>query len=126
MQLVRDEPSGVGSEPMFSGDVWYTYHSGEGPVSCAKVHFSPGARTAWHTHPDGQVLYVLEGVVRVMERDGSTVDARAGESVVCPAGLEHWHGAAPGYFATHLAVHTGPVGWAEPVPDEVYLGEAVP
>jgi quercetin dioxygenase-like cupin family protein len=90
------------------------------------VHFSPGARTAWHSHPDGQLLYVLDGVVRVMERDGSAADARAGESVVCPAGVPHWHGAAPGHSATHLAVYTGAVEWAEPVPDEVYLGGSAP
>ena len=122
MQIIRDEQSGVATGPMFTGNVWFTYHGGDGPVACAKVHFAPGARTAWHSHSQGQVLYVLEGLARVMERDGTTADVRAGESVVCAAGVEHWHGAAPGHFMTHLAVHGGVVEWAEPVSDDDYHG----
>jgi len=120
VRVVGDEPSVVAGEPMFTGQVWFTYLNGDGPVACAKVHFAPGARLAWHSHSNGQLLYVLEGVARVMERDGTVVDARAGESVVCPADVEHWHGAAPGYFMTHLAIHDGTVTWAEPVTDSDY------
>lgn len=120
MKHVHDEPSGVATEPMFTGQVWFTYFNAGSSVAVAKLHFAPGARTAWHSHSNGQTLYVLEGVARVMERDGSVVDAKAGESVVCAAGVEHWHGAAPGHFMTHLAIHDGEVGWAEQVTDADY------
>ena len=65
-------------------------------MSANAVHFTPGARTAWHTHPNGQTIFVLEGIGRA----GSAAAARSrrsgpGDRVFFEPGEEHWHGAAP-------------------------------
>lgn len=116
----------------FTGAVHMTpLAAGESPsrVGVALVRFTPGARTHWHVHPLGQVLHVTEGVALVGTRDGSVVRARAGDTVVCSPGEEHWHGAAADSFAAHVAVHesaddgaggSSPVTWLEPVADDVY------
>jgi quercetin dioxygenase-like cupin family protein len=111
----------------FTGDVYLTpVASGQGDsrLSVALVRFTPGARTYWHVHPLGQVLHVTEGLALVGTRDGSVERARAGDTVVCPPGEEHWHGAAADTFAAHLAIQEsaadGPVTWLEPVEQETY------
>src|SRR4051812_17318611 len=81
----------------FTGDVYMTpIHTGTGPswMTVALVRFPPGARTNWHRHAVGQTLHVTEGVGLVGTRDGAVVRARAGDTVVCPPGEDHWHGAA--------------------------------
>ncbi|WP_430645524.1 (R)-mandelonitrile lyase [Agromyces sp. GXS1127] len=92
----------------FTGDVWLdavAAPNGTGQQANAGiVRFAPGARTAWHTHPGGQTLHVLEGIALVQSRGGAVVEVRPGETAVCPPGEEHWHGAAPDSFMTHLAV----------------------
>lgn len=94
------------------------------PVSGAYVTFEPGARSAWHTHPAGQRLIVTSGV-GLTQQEGQPVQVlRAGDVVSCPAGVKHWHGAAPGSAMTHLAitgiVHGKSVNWMEKVTDEQY------
>ena len=120
MQILPTAPPTPAGEPMFTGHAWFTYHSGDGPLACAKIHFAPGARSAWHSHANGQILYILEGVARIQERGGTYQDLLPGQTALCPAGVEHWHGAAPGHFMTHLAIHDGPVTWAEPVTETDY------
>ncbi len=73
-------------------------------IAAASVHFAPGARTAWHTHPVGQTIFVLEGVGRCQHRGGSVEEIRAGDRVFFEPGEDHWHGAAPDRFMTHLAM----------------------
>jgi quercetin dioxygenase-like cupin family protein len=69
------------------------------------VHFPPGARTAWHTHPRGQSLFVMEGV-GVCQREGGPVEIiRPGDRVFVEPGENHWHGAAPDRFMAHIAIH---------------------
>ena len=89
-----------------------------------RVSFEPGARTAWHTHPLGQTLYVLFGTGRAQTWGGPVRTLRPGDTVWIPPGEKHWHGAAPGNGMTHLAMqeaHDGvSVVWLEHVPDEVY------
>lgn len=116
----------------FTGEVLMTpLATGEAPsrVGIAHVRFTPGARTHWHVHPLGQVLHVTDGTALVGTRDGSVLRARAGDTVVCSPGEEHWHGATADSFAAHLAVHesadtadggTSPVTWLEPVSEEDY------
>ncbi|GAB3458005.1 cupin domain-containing protein [Kineococcus endophyticus] len=116
----------------FTGDVFMTpLATGVAPsrVAVALVRFTPGARTFWHVHPAGQLLHVTDGTALVGTRDGSVVRARAGDTVVCPPGEEHWHGATADSFAAHLAIQesvtdgsgqASPVTWLEPVPDDVY------
>ncbi|CAO5186093.1 (R)-mandelonitrile lyase [Frankia sp. AiPs1] len=68
------------------------------------VHFTPGARSAWHCHPFGQILHVTEGVGRVQAEGGLLHEIRAGDTIVTNPGEYHWHGAAPGTFMTHIAI----------------------
>jgi quercetin dioxygenase-like cupin family protein len=113
----------------FTGDVYMTLiYTGAGPsrMTVALVRFTPGARTNWHSHAVGQTLHVTEGVGLVGTRDGTALRIRAGETVVCPPGEEHWHGAAADTFVSHLAMleakpdGSDPTTWLEPVPDGEY------
>ncbi len=78
----------------------------DGPfrLAAASVHFTPGARTAWHTHPAGQTVYVTEGEGRCQRRGGPIETIRAGDRVFFEPGEDHWHGAAPDRFMTHTAI----------------------
>ncbi|MCA9847851.1 MAG: cupin domain-containing protein [Dehalococcoidia bacterium] len=93
--------------------------------SVSAVRFTPGARTAWHRHPCGQTLWVTEGVGFVQRRGGPIEVIRAGDRVVTEPDEEHWHGAAPNHFMSHLAMQeaddsgTAAV-WGEHVSDEEY------
>lgn len=82
------------------------------------VTFEAGARTAWHSHPAGQVIYVIEGVGRVATREAAAVELRAGDLVEVPPGEEHWHGASDRRAVTHLALSFGETAWLEPVTDD--------
>lgn len=73
-------------------------------LSASSVHFTPGARTAWHTHPHGQTIYVIEGIGLAQRRGGSIEVIRPGDRVYFEPGEDHWHGAAPNRFMTHLAL----------------------
>jgi quercetin dioxygenase-like cupin family protein len=99
-------------------------------LSASSVHFTPGARTAWHTHPHGQTIYVTEGVGLAQRRGGPVEVIRPGDRVFFEPGEEHWHGAAPNRFLTHLALlqadDEGNVAdWGDHVTDEEY-GAAPP
>jgi quercetin dioxygenase-like cupin family protein len=94
-------------------------------LAAANVHFTPGARTAWHTHPNGQTIYVTEGIGMCQRRDAAIEVIRPGDSVFFEAGEQHWHGAAPDRFMAHLAMHQvddqgSAVTWGEHVTDEEY------
>jgi quercetin dioxygenase-like cupin family protein len=98
-------------------------------LSASSVHFSPGARTAWHTHPNGQTIWVLEGVGLCQRRGGPVEVIRAGDRVFFEPGEDHWHGATPSRFMTHIAMldvdEQGNLAtWGDFVGDEEY--EAVP
>ena len=73
-------------------------------LSASSVHFTPGARTAWHTHPNGQTIYVTEGAGLCQRRGGPVEVIRPGDRAFFEPGEEHWHGAAPERFMTHLAM----------------------
>ncbi len=95
-------------------------------VSVASVTFEPGARTAWHSHPLGQTLFVTAGRGRVQNWGGSIEDIRPGDVVWTPPGEKHWHGAAPTVAMTHLSIVEQLDGkgatWMEKVSDEQYKG----
>ncbi len=97
-------------------------------VSGAIVHFEPGARTAWHTHPAGQTLIVTEGVGWTQVEGGPKLEFQAGDILWCPAEHKHWHGATPHTAMTHIAiqelVNGSPVTWMEKVTDEEYLASS--
>ena len=94
-------------------------------IAASSVHFTPGARTAWHTHPKGQTIYVTEGVGRVARRGGQVESIGPGDRVFFAPGEDHWHGAAPKRFMTHVSlVEVDELGnsatWGPQVTDEEY------
>jgi quercetin dioxygenase-like cupin family protein len=95
------------------------------PVQASSVHFTPGARTAWHTHPHGQTIYVLEGVGLCQRRGGPVEVIRPGDRVFFEPGEHHWHGASANRFMTHVAIFQlddagNGATWGEHVTDEEY------
>jgi quercetin dioxygenase-like cupin family protein len=94
-------------------------------LSANSVHFMPGARTAWHTHPQGQTIWVTEGIGHCQRRGGPVEVIRPGDRVFFEPGEEHWHGAAATRFMTHLALvevdeEGHPATWGDHVTDEEY------
>ena len=94
-------------------------------LTASSVHFTPDARTAWHTHPNGQTIFVTEGVGLCQRRGGPVEVIRPGDRVFFEPGEDHWHGAAPGRFMTHLALldvddDGNSATWGEHVSDEEY------
>lgn len=92
--------------------------------SGAYVTFEPGARTAWHSHPAGQHMVVTSGTALTGTRDGKVIKFTEGETVWCPPGEDHWHGATPHASMTHLVVTGSKDGenvvWKEKVTDAQY------
>jgi quercetin dioxygenase-like cupin family protein len=132
LEIIAKQPSAQGPAEWFTGDVWIdAIARGEEPsrVRVSAVRFTPGARTAWHSHALGQTLYVTEGAGRVQSRGGELVEIRPGDIVYTPSDEWHWHGAAPGHFMTHLSITEG-VGesdkpeadWGDHVTDQEYEG----
>jgi quercetin dioxygenase-like cupin family protein len=111
-----------GPKETFTGEVWLDAIAAQGSLRVLSVHFTPGARTAWHSHPSGQILHVTEGAGRVQSRGGDVEQIRAGDTVVAGPGEWHWHGAAPGTFMTHFAISGGETEWSDHVTDEEYRG----
>jgi quercetin dioxygenase-like cupin family protein len=91
----------------------------------AIVTFEPGARTAWHSHPLGQTLIVLEGVGWTQVEDGPIQEFAAGDIVLCPRDQRHWHGATPESSMSHVAIQEAldatNVTWMDKVTDTEYL-----
>lgn len=121
------KPSVAGPADYFTGTVRIDApFQGSEParVSGATVTFEPAARTAWHTHPLGQTLIVTAGLGRVQEWGGPMREIRPGDTVWIPAGVKHWHGAAPENSMTHIAIAEAEEGkvvdWMEKVSDEQY------
>lgn len=117
-----------GPAEWFTGTVWIDQIvEAEAPsrVRLARVSFEPGARTAWHTHPVGQVLHVLSGSGLVQEEGGPVREIHAGDTVEIPANKRHWHGAGPANTMVHLALQEAnaegvQVSWMEHVTEEQY------
>lgn len=119
----------TGPANWFTGNVTITpLFDPKGPsqVGAALVRFEPGARTAWHRHPLGQRLVVLEGRGWTQVEGGPIEAIQAGDVVWCPPGVRHWHGATLTTAMAHIAVQESdngsPVEWMEHVPDAAYRG----
>jgi quercetin dioxygenase-like cupin family protein len=124
MQITRDSPeTAQGPDDWFTGTVYIDTVATPAPpsrVAAAMVHFTPGSRTAWHTHPFGQTVYVTEGVGLCQHEGGPVEVIKPGDRVYFEPGENHWHGAAPTRFMTHLAIQEvddagSPVTWGEHV-----------
>jgi quercetin dioxygenase-like cupin family protein len=129
MQITRNSiDTAAGPSDWFTGAVYIdtvAAPSSESRVSASSVHFAPGARTAWHTHPNGQTIWVTEGAGLTQRRGGSIEVIRPGDRVFFEPGEEHWHGAAPNRFMTHLAMlqvddEGNGATWGDHVTDEEY------
>src|SRR5215475_13474732 len=99
--------TGAGPGDWFTGAVYLDAVAvpGDGArVHASNVHFTPGARTHWHTHPNGQTIFVLEGI-GLAQREGGPVEViRPGDRVFFEPGEAHWHGATAKRFMTHIAI----------------------
>jgi len=129
MEVTKSGPKTTrGPSEWFTGDVYIdtvAAPSDVSRISASNVHFTPGARTAWHTHPHGQTIFVIEGVGRAQRRGGPVEEIRPGDRVFFAPGEDHWHGAAPDRFMAHLAlVQVDGEGrtatWGDHVTDEEY------
>jgi quercetin dioxygenase-like cupin family protein len=120
-----------GPEDWFTGVVYIDAVASPSPpsrVAAAVVHFTPGARTAWHTHPLGQTIHVTEGIGLCQRRDGEIEEIRPGDSVYFEPGEDHWHGATPDRLMVHLAIQEtdadgNAVTWGEHVTDAEYRAD---
>ena len=107
----------VAIEPLFSPHDPSRTTGGE-------VTFQPGARSAWHTHPLGQILIVTDGTGWIQQWGGPIEEIRKGDVIWIPPGVKHWHGATPTTAMTHIAIQESldgkVVDWMEHVSDEQY------
>jgi len=129
MQVTRNRIETVaGPSDWFTGAVYIDQvaaPSNGSRLHASGVHFTPGARTAWHVHPNGQTIWVTEGIGLAQRRGGPIEVIRPGDRVFFEPGEEHWHGATPNRFMTHLAmVEVGedgsPAIWGDHVTDNEY------
>jgi quercetin dioxygenase-like cupin family protein len=129
VQITRNSTETLpGPSDWFTGAVYLdavAIPSGPSRLQAMSVHFTPGARTAWHTHPNGQTIYVTEGVGRAQRRGGPVEVIRPGDRVFFEPGEEHWHGAAATRFMSHLAMlqvddEGTSATWGAHVTDEEY------
>jgi quercetin dioxygenase-like cupin family protein len=117
-----------GPAEWFTGDVYIDTvadPAGTSTFAAASVHFAPGARTAWHTHPHGQTIFVTEGIGRCQRAGGPVEIIGPGDRIYFEPDERHWHGAAPDRFMVHLAMHQlddsgSAATWGEHVSDEQY------
>ena len=127
IHLAGSRPTRRAPKESFTGTVWQDPIITPQPpmqLNSSRVAFEPGARTAWHTHPLGQTLYVIQGVGRVQAKGGPIREIRAGDTVWIPPGEKHWHGASPNMRMVHIAMQEALDGkhveWMEYVTDEEY------
>jgi quercetin dioxygenase-like cupin family protein len=129
MEITRNTlDTSPGPADWFTGTVYIDTIAAPGQAStlgAAAVHFTPGARTAWHTHPLGQTIWVTEGI-GLCQREGGDIEViRPGDRVFFEPDENHWHGAAPTRLMTHLAMQLAddsgsPVSWGRHVSDDEY------
>lgn len=120
-------PTRRGPKEYFTGTVWQdpiVAAAAPARLMATRVTFEPGARTAWHTHPLGQTLYVVSGIGRIQTEGGPVREIRPGDTVWIPPGEKHWHGASPTNGMAHIAMQEAVDGsaatWLEQVSDADY------
>jgi quercetin dioxygenase-like cupin family protein len=134
MNIEPKAPTAKGPAAWFTGDVYidaiHARKAEPSRLACGWVHFTPGGRTAWHSHAVGQTLLITEGIALLGTRDGHLIVARPGQVVYSQPGEEHWHGAAPQNFMAHIALYEGTADgdgatWLEHVTEELYAAAAL-
>ncbi len=129
MQITRNGPETTpGPADWFTGVVYVDAVAAPSDGSrnaASSVHDTPGARTAWHKHPHGQTIWVTEGLGRCQSEGGPIEVIRPGDRVFFEPGENHWHGAAPDRFMTHIAMQQADddgnvVEWGRHVSDDEY------
>jgi quercetin dioxygenase-like cupin family protein len=129
LEITRNgsQPSGRGPAEWFTGNVRIDLlfnPPDPARVTSALVTFEPGARTAWHTHPLGQILIVMSGLGWVQREGGPIEEIRPGDVVWFEPGEKHWHGATATTAMSHIALQQKlngtPVEWMEHVTDKQY------
>jgi quercetin dioxygenase-like cupin family protein len=126
------QPSRTGPAEWFTGTVRIDpLFQASNPARAvgASVTFEPGARTAWHTHPLGQILIVTAGAGLAQRWDGPVEEIRPGDVIWFPPGEKHWHGASATTAMTHIAIQEQldgkAVDWMEKVSDQQYRQKPV-
>jgi quercetin dioxygenase-like cupin family protein len=129
MKITRSvNDTNKGPEDWFTGNVYVDTVRNpdeQTKIGAANVHFTPGARTAWHTHPKGQTVYVTEGV-GLCQCEGKPIEIiRPGDVVYFEPNENHWHGATKNRFMAHIAMQEADdqgsiVTWGKHVLDEEY------
>lgn len=121
------QPSAKGPAQYFTGAVrvdMLFQPQAPSRASGGLVTFEPGARSAWHTHPLGQVLVVTAGTGWVQQEGGAKQEIRPGDVIWTPPGVKHWHGATATNGMAHIAITEAldgkNVDWLEKVSDEEY------
>lgn len=89
-------------------------------IRTLRLRFPAGSRSNWHSHSHGQLLMAESGKGRTQDRGGVVVEVAPNKPWFTPAGVEHWHGAAPDQDIVQLTIYEGEVKWLEPVGDAVY------
>src|SRR3978361_2088531 len=129
MQIIRSSIDTLkGPADWFTGDVYIdavAAPAGSSTFAAANVHFTPGARTAWHTHPHGQTIFVTEGIGLCQREGGSIETIRPGGPGFSAPGGNTWHGPAPNRLMVHMAMHQNDdsgsaVTWGRHVSDDEY------
>jgi quercetin dioxygenase-like cupin family protein len=127
IHVAGSRPSRRAPKESFTGTVWQDpIIAAQAPARMVanRVAFEPGARTAWHTHPLGQTLYVISGVGRIQTKGGPVREIRAGDVIWIPPGEKHWHGGSPTTGMVHIAMQESLDGshvtWMEQVSDAEY------
>ena len=120
---------GILSSDNFGGTVWLHMMGAEDSTLHARfghVSFEPKARTNWHSHPGGQVLFITEGQGYYQALGQPARILRKGDHVEIPPNVVHWHGAGPDTEFAHIAIslntNEGGAEWLGPVTDEEYAG----
>jgi quercetin dioxygenase-like cupin family protein len=125
MKVFHGRAQGAASEQRsatFTGVVWADpIMPTTDKVTVATVFFSPGARTYWHTHEQGQILQVTAGSGWVCVDGGEPEAIRQGDVVWIPANERHWHGADVDSYMVHIATSLGKTSWEEEVAEQDYL-----
>jgi quercetin dioxygenase-like cupin family protein len=126
---LKDMQTARGPEEWFTGAVYRDAApvGGSPDVGVNRVLFEPGARTHWHTHPEGQILYIVTGTCLAAKDGEPPVEVEAGGVVFFAPGEKHWHGATSETYMVHMAINIsntsdGGTEWLQPVTDDEYAG----